>query len=111
MLKKLIKLIPGELLNALYDVIFTELVDRGDIQFPDDDDCITTTNYEGYQIKLRSEIDQSYTTTWSVHLDEHLICEGEDEFYSSVGEAESSAISWIDFHCSPSLVKSTRVNQ
>ena len=110
MLKKLIKLIPGEPLNALYDVIFTELVDRGDIQFPDDDDCITT-NYEGYQIKLKSEIDKSYTTTWSIHQGEHLICEGEDEFYSSVGEAERSAINWIDFYCSPSLVKSTGANK
>jgi hypothetical protein len=106
MLKKLVKLIPNKPLDDLYDAIFGELVSRGVIQFPDDDDCMTI-DYEGYQIKLRSESDQSYTTTWSIHQGEHLICEGEDEFYSSVGEAESSAISWIDFHC---LLESTGAN-
>jgi len=108
MLNKLVKLIPSKPLNALYDAVFGELVNRGDIQFPDDDSCIETL-YKGYSIKLRTEIDQSYTTTWSIYQSD-LICEGEDEFYSSVGEAETSAISWIDFHCLPRLAKPTGVN-
>lgn len=109
MLKKIVKLIPSEPLNALYDAVFDELVKRGDIQFPDEDSCIETP-YKGYLIKLRRESDQSYTTTWSIHQGEHLICKGEGESHPSLGEAESSAINWIDFYCSPSLVKSTGAN-
>ena len=95
MLKILITLIPSSSLSALYSAIFGELIRRGIVQFPDDDCCIET-DYKGYRIKLRSESDESYTTTWSVHRGENLICEGEDEFHSSVGEAESSAINWIN---------------
>ena len=95
MLKILITLIPSSSLSALYSAIFGELIRRGIVQFPDDDCCIEV-NHKGYQIKLRSENDESYTTTWSIHQGKHLICEGEDEFYSSVGEAESSAIDWIN---------------
>lgn len=110
MLKKIVKLIPSRPLNALYDVIFGELASRGNIHLPDEGSCIET-HHKGYQIKLKTEIDHSFTTTWTIYQGECLICEGEDEFYSSVGEAESSAISWIDFYCSPSHVKSTGVNQ
>lgn len=94
MLKKFVKLIPNKPLNVLHNIIFGELVRRGDIQFPDEISCIETP-YGEYQIKLRTEQDQSYTTTWSVHQGERLICEG-DEFHSSVGEAEGSAIEWIE---------------
>ena len=110
MLKKLIKSIPSKPLNALYGAVFGELVSRGDIRSPNEDSCIEI-HHNGYQIKLKTEIDHSFTTTWTIHQGECLICEGEDEFYSSVGEAEISAISWIDFYCSPSHVKSTGVNQ
>lgn len=95
MLKRLVKLIPSKLLNTLYGIIFGELVRRGNIKFPDEASCIETS-YGDYLIKLRTEQDQSYTTTWSVHKGELLVCEGEDEFHSSVGEAESSAIKWIE---------------
>ena len=109
MLNRLMQVLPTALLDNLYDAIFPELVRRGNIQFPGDDSCIKT-DHKGYQIKLRSENDQSYTTTWSIYQDGHLICEGEDEFYSSVGEAESSAIDWINQYQSPSFIKVNGAN-
>lgn len=109
MLNRLMQVLPTALLDNLYDAIFPELVRRGNIQFPDDDSCIET-DHKGYQIKLRSENDESYTTTWSVHRGEHLICEGENEFYPSVGEAESSAIDWINRYQSSNFVKVNGAN-
>ncbi len=95
MLNRIVKLLPPSVLNDIHDAIFAELICRGEIKIPDSDHCIETP-HRGYLIKLRSELDHSYTTTWAVYKGEHLICEGEDEFHSSVGEAEHSAIQWID---------------
>jgi hypothetical protein len=36
MLSKLLRLLPGSLLDAIYDAIFAELVRRGDIILSDD---------------------------------------------------------------------------
>ena len=38
MLNRLMQVLPTALLDNLYDAIFPELVRRGSIQFPDDDD-------------------------------------------------------------------------
>lgn len=109
MLNRLMQVLPTALLDNLYDAIFPELVRRGSVQFLDDSNCIEI-DHKGYQIKLQSENDESYTTTWSIYQDGHLFCESEDEFYSSVDEAESSAIDWINRYQSPSFDKVNGAN-
>jgi hypothetical protein len=96
MLQILAKLLPTDFLDDLYDAVFSELIRRGRILLPEDNSSSALeTPYDEYRIKLNTEIDNSFTTTWQVYEGDELICEGNNKFHSSVGEAEYSAIRWI----------------
>ena len=94
MLKTLVKHLPSPFLNFLHDLIFTELRKRGQIVWEDEFQTLQS-DYDGFRIRLLTEIDQSYTTTWAVYKEEEMLYEANDDFYSSVGEAEKDAIKWI----------------
>lgn len=99
MLEILVRRLPTGFLDNLYDAVFGELIRRGHILLPEDNSsCPLETPYDGYRIKLNTQIDNTFTTTWEVYEGDKLICEGNDEFHSSVGEAEYSAIRWIKQH-------------
>ena len=92
---KLTALMPTALLRAIYNSSLTELVKRGNVVSPCPDHT-TITEYGVYQVKLYTEQEASYATTWAVYKDNAIVCRGNDEFYLSMGEAESSALEWID---------------
>ena len=103
---KLTALMSTALLRAIYNSSLTELVERGNVVSPCPDHT-TITEYGVYQVKLYTEQEASYATTWAVYKDNAIVCKGDDEFYSSMGEAESSAFEWIDSqHVSASTARS-----
>ena len=111
---KLTALMPTAMLRAIYNSSLAELIKRGDVASPNYNGfqvklCTEeqSTEHNGYQVKLYTEQDASFTTTWAVYKGDTLIREGNDEFYSSMGEAESSAFEWIDSqHVSASTARS-----
>ena len=104
---KLTALMPTAMLRAIYNNSLAELIERGNVVSPCPDRT-TVTEYNGCQVKLYTEQEASYATTWVVYKDNAIICKGDDEFYLSMGKAESSAFEWIDNqHVSASTARST----
>lgn len=95
MFNSLMRRLPTTFLNNVLDAAFFELQLRGEIKVATDE-SVHQTPYGDYQIRLITERDNTYTTTWEVYQEGVLLCEGEDEFYSSEGEAERSAMEWIE---------------
>jgi hypothetical protein len=100
---KLISLVPSSILRAISDTLFGELVKRGEIKLPGQTEVVTS-NYGVHKIELYTEQDATYTTTWAVYRGDDLLCEGDDDFYSSLGEAERAAIKWIETCCQPTSI-------
>lgn len=94
MLYKVVRKLPTWFLNHLFDTLFFELQLRDEIVVPSEN-SVTEREYLHYRIRLISEQDNTYTTTWEVYEGDELICDGNDEFHSFEGEAEDSAIQWI----------------
>jgi hypothetical protein len=91
-LGRLIRLLPGFVLDVIHDSTFAELLRRGDIVFAQHDETFIS-EYDGFQIKL----DVTHTaTTWSLYKDDKLLCKPDDRMFSSLSEAEAAAISWIE---------------
>ena len=93
MIKHLLDKLSTQRLKKIRDLINAILSKR--LQYYSYEDTYIN-NYKGFRIEVKSELEGSYISTWEVYNGNNLIRAEEDDFYYSVGEAEKTAIDYID---------------